>query len=176
MSKYAVHRSRRNQTADMVWGGVSAIGLPLLVFFILTALDVTGSGKRSLEQGAFKEEVQRPPPPMSLALARDYLKELRRLYEENYRNVFLPRLNREDLTAQERIREFRCAEQVIAYCDSVLLKTLKEELRKKDSEIGSLSGDIERWREIIDQAKKELDGLNPFPESMRGGRGGGAVE
>ena len=176
MSRYAAQRSRRNQTADMVWGGVSAVGLPLVVFLILTAADVTGSRKRSYEQGAFRTETERPPPPMSLALGREYLNELKRLYEENYRNVFLPRLQRDDLTAQERIREFRCADQVIAYCDSVLLKTLEEELRKKDSEIKNLSADIRRWREIIDQAKKELDGLNPFPESMRGGRGGGAVQ
>ena len=170
-------RARRNQTADMMWGGTLAIGLPILVALVVSALDPMGKGKRALEYvWDTRTKVERPPPPLSRELAQDMLKEVRRLYEQNYRSLFIPRVDRDELEFRERIREFDCAEKVLSFCGSVHLVRLKQALTESGSEIQDLAPAIEQWDRTIAQAVSELDRKNPIPKSMRTPVGTGASD
>ena len=174
-SKYAM-RARQAQTTDVVWGGVLALGLPLLTFLVVSVLDVSGSGKRRLASGAFQEKEKLPPPPMSRELAQDIIQELQRLYEQNYQGLFVARFQRDELTAHDRMREFSCAKEVLSKCDMVLLKRLVEARDAPDSQIQSLAPTITRWETEMQAARQKLDAMDPRPEALRGPVSGGAVD
>jgi hypothetical protein len=161
-------RARRQQTMDMAWGGALALGLP-----ILTALAVLISSPGKVEEKAdwaavFGAAKTRPAPPLSRELAQEQIKEIRRVYEENYRNLYLPRLRREEMTSQQRVREYLCAEKTLGYCQNHILKGLRSALEKPDSEIRELSATVGQWEQTLAQARTELDRLNPFPAGLRG--------
>jgi hypothetical protein len=109
---------------------------------------------------------------MSLAHARDVLLEVKRLYEENYCAVFVPRveraMNSDDAATrkEDRAREFRSANTVFTLCTG-LLKRLKDEQARPDSELAPLAGDVQRWEQEFAQAQERHDRLNPIPKSWR---------
>jgi len=164
-------RARRRQQSDLIWGAALAVSLPLLTFLIMTALDVAKTGKAKLEASAFRDQRLKKPVPMPRELAEAYLREMQRLYDQNFRQVFMPRLNREDLTPEERIAYFQCAADVLSRIRTVYLKALKKALSEPGSEIQSFASAIQRWEATAEAAKEELDRLNPFPGTLGGGFG-----
>ncbi len=161
----------------MIWGSTLALGLPIVVFLVVTAVDPWGTGKRKLERSVvFSQEKEYVVPPMSRNHAQEILKEIKRVYEQNYRSLFVPRLDREGLDFRERIREFDCAQIALSRVRTDLLVLLNKELSEPDSEIGDLASTVERWNQQMTQAQQQLEGMNPFPKGLRGPTATGSTE
>jgi hypothetical protein len=169
------YRARRQQRSDIVWGSVLALGLPLVSFLIASVANPGGLEEKFVG-GSFSEQEETPAPPMSPELAEAILREIKRLYEVNYQQIFLPRFNREDLEFRERFREFEIAKYIVGYCKGTLLARLKEALADPDSQIQSLSGTVENWDRVLSEAARSVEDMDPRPAALRPSAAGSATE
>ncbi|HAK95790.1 MAG TPA: hypothetical protein DCM87_12540 [Planctomycetes bacterium] len=153
--------AQRAVEKDLLTGVILAIVIPVLAFLLARALDLAGWG-----EGPPKLKIERPP--VSIAHARDMLLELKRLYDENYRAVFVPRVERAKSAGgtEEHSREFKCADSVFTECRKIMAR-LGEERARPDNELGPVLADIQRWEQELAQAAARHDELNPVPAHMR---------
>ncbi len=155
--------AQRAVEKDLLAGVILAIAIPVLAFLLARTLDLQGWG-----EGPPKPSGKLERPPMSVVHARDMLLELKRLYDENYRAVFVPRVERAKSagTMEDHSREFKCAESVFAECRTILAR-LRDERARPDNELQPVLADIQRWEQELAQAAERHDELNPIPKSFR---------
>ena len=168
-------RSQRQQTSDLVWGSVLALGLPVIAFLVVSALNPGGLDEK-LQGGSFGLEEETPPPPMTRELGEAILREVKRLYQDNYLQIFLPRFNREIADFRETYREFTCAKKVIGNCRDTHLKRLKDELAESGAPVEPLRSAIENWDRVTAEAARHLEDNDPRPKDLRGSPGGGIAD
>ena len=158
-----VRRAQRAAEKDLLAGVVLVILIPVLAFLLARTLDLAARGE-GLPKPSEKVEQQ----PVSLAHARDMLLELKRLYDENYRAVFVPRVERVKSAGavEEYKREFQCAEAVFEACRKIMAR-LRDERARPDNELQPILADIQRWEQELAQAALRHDELNPIPAFMR---------
>lgn len=161
--------ARRAERADMVRGAALGIGLPVIVIVVMNMFDFGGKfEERVSKAGVWADDVtSKAPPPMTVAHAQEVLAQIRRLYTENYQRLFVPRLERQDLTSAQRFREWECANAVWIRATSLLRETLLSELAKPDTELKPIEGPIREWERAFADAEARHRRLNPWPESMR---------
>jgi hypothetical protein len=160
----------RGASNDLLRGVILAIVIPILAFLLARALDLQGLGK-----GEEKQKDLAEAPPVSLEHARDMLLEVKRLYQENYGAVFVPRveraMNSDDAVVRKegRAKEFIGADKIFKECEGMVAR-LKKELARPGSELAPVAGDIQRWDEELARALERHDRLNPIPKSFRTGQ------
>ena len=162
----AFFRTQRQQTADIVWGSTLALGLPVVCFVLVSALNPGGLDEK-FQGGSFGLKKETPPPPMTRELGEEILREIKRLYEVNYAQIFLQRFNRDDLDSEDRLLWLSCAKLVIGHCRLTLLKRLKDELGEPGTRIEPLRAAIDNWERVLADAGRHLEDIDPRPEALR---------
>ena len=125
-----------------------------------------GNERFETKRMAGKEEINEETSPISLVHGKAIIKEIGRLYRDNYQNLFMPRLERESNTAHNRNEEFSCLQRVYEGCRG-MLKKLVYESGREGNQISSLKSTIDRLKLQFVEVAKEVDKKNPKPKALR---------
>lgn len=154
------YRAKRAERSDMMWGGVLAIGIPIVVLFIYNIVDPHDAGDQSIKMGAGQQTMKKSPP-MSTAHAASVVAQLDRLHKENFQTILRPIMEMEELKSQERVNAFNCLNKVYNRCLQLLNK-LEKDLERRDTQISSFKPKVQQWSQVLNQVGQEVKRLDPM--------------